>query len=363
MRRFTAQLVVGLTATSSVVWAALVVHAVPTCFGKPATLVGTDQGTAGDDVMVLPKANGFVDGGTGKDRICVGRGNADVAGGPGHDLIRGGKGWDTLNGGPGRDLLDAGQGGDDLEGGAGNDRLLGGDGRDQLSGERGNDTARGGPGADTLFHSRGDILGGGKGSDTVSGFGRSGARVDLGAGIAREHGRSILRSIENARGWDGNDVLIGSGKPNLFIPVYGDDRIDGRGGRDVVFFDRFEDFIETGVTIDLTTGTGTGAGSDTMSGIEDVIGSEGPDVIRGDAGPNRLFGFYDDDELHGLDGNDVLDGDVRRGRAKGERGDSADGGAGVDACRDVEQRISCESSRYPVSLLRLLSDVLTEPRR
>lgn len=338
---------VALAATN--LWASPSAEAqgVPMCFGRPATLVDAYEGTPGDDVIVFSKATGYVDGGLGNDRICVGRGGADVAGGPGDDLLSGGKGWDTLNGGPGRDLLDGGRGSDDLGGGAGNDRLLGDKGRDELAGEKGNDSVRGGPGPDTLNHSRGDTLEGGEGSDTVGGFGRGGARVDLGAGIARENGTSTLRNIENARGWDGNDVLIGNGKPNLFIPVYGDDLIDGRGGRDTVFFDRFEDFIETGLTIDLAAGTATGAGSDTLENIEDVVGSEGPDIIRGDSGPNRLAGFHGDDQLEGGDGNDILDGDTLAGRSKHEKDDSADGGSGVDACVNVEQSVNCETFFVP----------------
>lgn len=329
-----------------------VAAAAPMCFGRPATLIGTHEGTPGDDVIVFSKTSGFINAGAGDDRICAGRGGANVDGGRGRDRISGGPGWDTLSGGPGSDLLDGGRGGDVLLGGGGNDRLVGRNGRDELGryDDRGNDTARGGPGAD-VFHQLGkDDMDGGSGRDTVTAFERGkykGGTVDLAAGTVRGRGTATLRSIENARGSDFDDVMMGNGKHNLFTPVYGDDVIDGRGGRDTVFFDRFEDSIETGLTIDLAAGTATGAGSDTLENIEDVVGSEGPDIIRGDSGPNRLAGFYGDDELEGGEGNDILDGDTLAGRSKHEKHDSADGGSGVDACVNVEQSVNCETFFVP----------------
>jgi Ca2+-binding RTX toxin-like protein len=348
----TRRLLVAIAATGPLLWGAPIAEAeaVPTCFGKPATLVGTYEGTPGDDVIVFSKATGYIDGGTGNDRICVGRGGADVDGGPGRDRISGGAGWDTLDGGPGSDFLDGGRGGDVLLGGGGNDRLMGRQGSDELGryDDRGRDTARGGPGTDIFFQFGRDFLDGGPGRDTVNAFGSDkGARVNLAAGTARGQGTATVRNIENARGSDRDDVLIGNGKGNFFTPVYGDDMIDGRGGRDTVFFDRFEDSITTGLTIDLAAGTATGAGSDTLESIEDVLGSEGPDIIRGDAGPNRLAGFYGDDSLEGGEGDDILDGDTLAGRSKHESGDSADGGPGVDACVNVEQSVSCEMFFVP----------------
>ena len=337
-------------------------QAVPICFGQPATILGTGgqvDGTPGDDVIVGSDGVDHVDAYEGDDRICVGKGNEfSVDAGPGRDRISGGPGWDDLTGGAGHDLIRGGPGDDVLRDGRGNDVLQGGPGRDRLGGyggHQGSDTARGGPGRDELVVFGNDRLDGGRGRDLLQSGGRTGVVLDLSA--------PTLRSIESVRGTDRNDVLIGDGRNNLFIPVYGDDRIDGKGGRDTAFFDRFEDFIETGLTIDLTAGTATGAGDDILSGIEDVIGSEGPDVILGDAGRNRLFGFYGDDVLKGLDGEDVLDGDVRVGRSKHERNDSADGGAGNDACVDVEERINCESFRAAAFVRRWLSVFTNEDHR
>jgi uncharacterized delta-60 repeat protein len=86
-----------------------VAPAVPTCAGKPATIVGTARaetlrGTAGNDVIVA-------------------RGGAD--------RVRAGRGRDLVCGGGGRDVLAGGRGADRLLGGAGRDRCLGGAGRDR----------------------------------------------------------------------------------------------------------------------------------------------------------------------------------------------------------------------------------------
>jgi hypothetical protein len=103
-------------------------NAPPTCRGRPATIVGTDNadrlfGTAGADVIVGLGGDDFIDGGGGADTICSGTGN------------------DTLMGGPGRDTL-LGEGGRDrLRGGAGRDRIVGGIGRDRCHGGPGRDSA------------------------------------------------------------------------------------------------------------------------------------------------------------------------------------------------------------------------------
>ena len=83
--------------------AELVVHgiATPTCFGKPATKVGTDaantiNGGSGADVIVGLGGNDKIDGKGGKDVICGGDGNDTLTGGPAVDKFDGGDGNDTL---------------------------------------------------------------------------------------------------------------------------------------------------------------------------------------------------------------------------------------------------------------------------
>jgi len=92
---------------------------VPTCHGRPATLVGTEgkdriRGTAHDDVIVALGGADVIRASSGDDVVC---------GGAGDDRVSGGSGRDRLYGERGRDRLVGGSGKDRLVGGAGRDRL------------------------------------------------------------------------------------------------------------------------------------------------------------------------------------------------------------------------------------------------
>jgi Ca2+-binding RTX toxin-like protein len=79
------------------------------------------------------------------------------------------------------------------------------------------------------------------------------------------------------------------------------------------------------VTIDLAPNTASGgdAQGDTISGIENVMGSEtGADTLRGDDRANRLAGLGGNDVLEGRNGDDVLMG--------GDGNDTLSGGDGED---------------------------------
>jgi hypothetical protein len=92
--------------------------------------------------------------------------------------------------------------------------------------------------------------------------------------------------------------------------------VDGRGGLDTLDYTRYT----TSVSVNLTTGWGTGIGGGTLSrflNIENVTGGSGDDtlvgnnlanVLRGGAGYDRIFGESGYDSLYGDAGNDYLDG-------------------------------------------------------
>jgi len=63
-----------------------------------------------------------------------------------------------------------------------------------------------------------------------------------------------------------------------------------------------------GVTVDLGSGSATGDGADTLTGVTNVIGSGFGDTLIGDASANSLAGGGGDDLLEGRGGNDFLDG-------------------------------------------------------
>ena len=170
---------------------------------------------------------------------------------------------------------------------SGDDVLDGGDGDDLLMGLAGNDTLIGGAGDDQLVGGTGDdILDGGAGSDTVFFEGDDGVVVDLAAGTATGQGNDTLIGIENVVGSDTADTITGDAGDNLIEGRGGDDLIAGLDGADVLIGGAGIDTVDysasaTGVAVNLQTGAGSGgdAEGDTLSGFENVIGSDGDDII------------------------------------------------------------------------------------
>jgi Ca2+-binding RTX toxin-like protein len=155
-----------------------------TCYGLPATIVGTKgkdviYGTNGPDVIAGLGGNDVIYGGNGNDVVCGNGGDDKLYGGNGNDTLLGGYGKDLLYGGNGNDTLDGGSGNDTLDGGNGNDMLFGGDGIDGLYGQNGNDILNGNGGNDKLTGGNGndslnggaddDVLAGNNGNDTLTG--------------------------------------------------------------------------------------------------------------------------------------------------------------------------------------------------
>ncbi len=217
----------------------------------------------------------------------------------------------------------------------GNDTLDGGKGRDTILGHGGNDILTGGADA--------DVLDGGSGKDRADyRFSAEGVSVNLltGMGSGGEAEGDILRSIENLSGSSAADWLGGDDKVNRLVGRQGNDSLFGAGGNDVLLGGSGADHLDggtgvdtadytgswSGVIVDLLKGTGQGAEAkgDTLTSIENVVGSAYGDEIRGDDNINRLNGGNGDDVLVGNGGNDILVG--------GAGADKFDGGEGT---RDV----------------------------
>lgn len=79
-----------------------------------------------------------------------------------------------------------------------------------------------------------------------------------------------------------------------------------------------------GITANLTVGTATGQGSDTLTEIERLRGSPFPDSLR--TGDDSLYGWAGRDDLFGEADDDYLNG--------GANNDSCDGGSGTDTLVD-----------------------------
>ena len=158
-----------------------------------------------------------------------------------------------------------------------------------------------------------DSINGGTGIDTVSyASSNTGVIIDLGGQITWDGvANDTLSSIENAIGSSRNDTIYGDGGNNVLDGGNGGtDSINGGTGIDTVSYAN----SNTGVIIDLGGQiTWDGVANDTLSSIENAIGSSRSDTIYGDAGNNVLDGGSGIDFLTGGSGDDTFV--FRRGEA------------------------------------------------
>lgn len=205
--------------------------------------------------------------------MCFGLGPT-ISGSARHDLIVGTPGTDVIWGDEGDDVIDGRGGNDVICGGPGDDQIQGGKGVDFLVAGTGADTVRGGQGADWLFD--------------VDPTALPPTTPPAPPPTADSDSDALL-------GGPGGDLLSGEG---------GNDILEGGGGSDYVHGLT----VSESLVIDLARGTMTSAsgGLDALSGIENVLGGFGSDVIVGDEGDNLLGGFSGSDRISGGDGSDIL---------------------------------------------------------
>ncbi len=228
-----------------------------------------------------------------------------------------------------------------------------------ITGSRGTNSLAGLDGNDTLVMSAqamtgsNDVFDGGNGTDTgdFSKFGSavwldlttsgSNARttdtVNAGSGAMRQI--ASFTSVENITGSAFSDVLTGglgdnvivggNGNDNMFGGYGGADVLDGGAGDDslrvysgadvfiggsngvagdTVVFTAWANAVS--VNLAVTTAQAITNGSVTMSGIENITGGSGNDVLTGDANANFLNGAAGDDTLVASGGADSLSGGV-----------------------------------------------------
>ncbi|MGO1080992.1 hypothetical protein [Inquilinus sp. CA228] len=336
-----AQIGAFLTITGSAAVDQIILAAAGTVDLSNATVSGINAfiGSSGDDILdFLGVAAGQrLEGGGGVDHVLGGSGADTLVGGAGDDMLRGRAGADILDGGDGSDfanfqqsgaavtvdlLAGSGSGGDaqgdqlsnieNLYGSSHDDQLTGNNDRNIIGGELGDDTLAGNGGNDSLSGEGGDdSLDGGDGNDRLVG----------GDGIDTADGGT---GDDSADAGAGNDIVSGeAGNDNLYGGA-GDDRLDGGDGNDILEGAAGADALTGGagidtaaysgsaeaVTISLQAGTGTfgDAEGDTLTGVEQVIGSAFADNLGGDAGNNPLWGGAGNDVIAGAAGADTLKG-------------------------------------------------------
>jgi len=292
---------------------------------------------------------------TGTRCTVVGTAGADVlTGTPGNDVICGLAGNDVINGGAGNDVLD---------GGAGNDTINGGDGNDTLIGAGGDDVIDGGVGVDTVSFSTLVVP----------------VTVDLGAGTASGDGSNTLIGDENVTGGAGNDTLTGDANANVLLGGAGNDTLAGGAGNDTINGGVGVDTASfasctSPVTANLTLGSASGDGTDSLIGNENLIGGAGNDTLTGDANANvinsgagndTVSGEAGNDTIIGGDGNDTLSGGAGSNSQSGGDGndringllgsDHVDGGSGINICALIAANTSSNYCTYKGSNSSLLS--------
>jgi Ca2+-binding RTX toxin-like protein len=126
-----------------------------------------------------------------------------------------------------------------------------------------------------------------------------------GQAVGASTGTDTFSGVSRVRGSNSNDLIIDNS---------GNNNLDGRGGLDTVSYAN----ASAGVSISLASGGGqnnnaAGAGTDTLSQIENVIGSAFNDTLSGTdsvpntnpSGNNVLTGGLGNDILDGLNGIDI----------------------------------------------------------
>lgn len=178
----------------------------------------------------------------GADQLIGGQGNDRIFGFGYIDSLDGFFGDDTLDGGGGNDYLDGGEGADHLIGGAGDDSMDGGLAVDTLSGGVGDDIYRVDSTSDIVIESAAS------GIDRVR---ASSATYTLGANLENLEYvayNDITYEIE-ARSFVG----IGNALDNQISGGVKNDRLEGRGGDDVLFGDLGADTMIGGDGNDVFT--------------------------------------------------------------------------------------------------------------
>jgi Ca2+-binding RTX toxin-like protein len=160
--------------------------------------------------------------------------------------------------------------------------------------------------------------------------------VDSNQGVSPLVGELHAAPVCDFTGTTGNDTVTGTARNDVLCGLAGDDVLKGHGGDDVLIGGPGIDAASyqdatTAVTANLTSGSATGQGADTLQTIENLIGSRFDDTLDGSPGANTLNGGAGNDLLWGQAGTDTLLGAAGDDILGGGLGDDrVNGGAGID---------------------------------
>lgn len=326
-------------------------------------LIGSDHG----DNLIGNALNNRIEGGAGNDTLNGGAGDDELNGEADADQLLGSDGNDLLlfdnldtavNGAGGIDtarilaptgplnftlipgkleVLDVRQStfanilsasgaswGVTIQGGNGNDTITGGNGNDSLLGGGGSDLINGGKGNDVLTIDNFDSVNGGAGTDAVVISGATGGiqlnLVTAAIEVVNATASTFSNRFDatgagwavNISGGSGPDTIFGGKKNDRLFGAGGDDTIIGNAGNDTLLGGDGIDTVSYAtatakVIVNLAAGTATGgAGSDSLSGFENLTGSIFNDTLFGSSGPNIIRSGGGIDIIQGNGGLDTI---------------------------------------------------------
>jgi Ca2+-binding RTX toxin-like protein len=266
------------------------------------------HGGTGDDILVGGSGRNQLYGEDGDDKFVIGKGENMVYGGEGYNQVsyedsasevtidltqkQGAKSTGEID--KFEDIVHA-------DGSDYNDRIIGDDNENHLNGGDGDDYIDGGSSNDVISGGNGiNTLIGGKGSDVFLALEGTNS-IDGGEGIDTINYSDYLRKsyqeiVTQAR-------LIKAGGALTSLPF--DTRFITKP---VISYAEAPVIGKEGLVIDLSARQIIKPGSfiDTLSSIENVVGTHYNDVITGDDENNELNGLDGDDIIRGREGNDTL---------------------------------------------------------
>lgn len=272
--------------------------------GYSATISAND--TAGLTVSGITAGNYYY--------FTLGNGGQTANGNNLADTLTGGTGADTIRGFAGEDTIDGLGGADTIDAGADNDRVAYRAGAASIAGGSGTDTlviADGGTFNLSLAdQSVGDgvLVSGFEAIDGTNGYALAG--IDA----------TGTTGANTIRGTQFNDVIDGNGGADVLVGADGADRITYRGTESAIhayYEGGYNDVgqgdtlvLRTGVVIRLANLDQTSGDTVTVNSFQNVDGSLVATALnmQGDTYGNVLTGGSGNDNIAGLDGDDVLDG-------------------------------------------------------
>jgi Ca2+-binding RTX toxin-like protein len=277
-------------------------------------------GSAFNDTLTGDSNANIIDGGNGNDTIQGGLGNDTLMGGSGIDTVTFASATAAVmislattaaqnTVGAGTDIITAFE---NLTGSNFNDTLTGDANANTINGGNGNDLIQGGLGNDVLI--------GGAGVDTVTFAAATAAvTVNLATTAAQNTigaGTDTITTFEKLTGSAFNDTLTGDAAANTIDGGNGNDLIQGGLGNDILIGGAGIDTVTfaaatAAVTVNLAAAAAqntVSAGTDTISGFENLAGSAFNDTLTGDANANTIDGGSGNDLLRGGAGADRLIG-------------------------------------------------------